>query len=140
MNLHYQRFPGPGKKDGLTKTITEILTLIVPEKIFLIGMSQEIRLTENIFIKNPLTIQVSDWYDLLILYNGKDKGSRVEMETRLKLRLNHRAGLNFRLMDVHEFNRAVKAGNEYENFILLNAMICYDSEKIPLEDPVMPDI
>jgi hypothetical protein len=140
MHLRYQRFPDPGKKDGLTATITEIVTLIDPGQIFLIGMSQEIRLTENIFIKNPLTDQISEQYDLLILYNGKDKGSGVEMETRLKLRLNHRAGINFRLMDVHEFNRAVKAGNEYENFILLNAMICYDNEKIPVEDPVRPYI
>jgi hypothetical protein len=136
MHVHYQRFPPPAKKDGLTATIAEIVTLIDPEKIYLIGMSREYRLTENIFIKNPLTDQVSDRYDLLILYNGKDKGSGVEMETRLKLGLNHRAGLNIRLIDIHEFNRAVKAGNEYENFVLLNAMICYDNEKTLVEDPV----
>jgi hypothetical protein len=140
MHFHYQRFPVSEKEDGLPAIIKEIVYLINPVRIYLTGISHEYRLTESIFIKNPRVDQSMDGYNLLIVHNGEDKGSGVEMETRLQTRLHHHAGLNLRLIDILEFNRAVKAGHEFENFILLNAMIYYDDERTQVEDPVRPEI
>jgi hypothetical protein len=130
------RLPDSGRKESLSAIIDEIVKIAHPEKIFLIGASYEYQLTENIFIKNPVENLTGRQYDLLIISDTRERISGIENETLFYTKFKHRAGLHIRLMDIHEFNKAVKAGNDFENFILLNAMLCYDKGKILMEDPV----
>ena len=136
MKSGYQR-PASVHNDALSSIIDEIVKLINPEKIFLTGASYEHHLTENIFIKNPLKQLICSRYDLLIIADNQEKISDQEKELLLYTKFRYHPGLHFRLMDIHAFNKSVREGKELENFILLNAMICYDNGVISLEDPII---
>ena len=128
-------FGGTSRTEGLAAIIREIVRIADPEKILLLSASYDYRLTENIFIKNPIVDCRDSQYDLLILTDGNEKKSLAEQEITIYARLKDYKKLSLHLMSVHEFNEHVEAGEEFENFILLNAMISYDRERIPLAFP-----
>jgi hypothetical protein len=128
-------FGGTRRTEGLAAIIREIVRIADPEKILLLSASFDYRLTENIFIKNPIEDYRGGQYDLLILTDGNEKKTLAEQEIMIYARLKDYKKLSLHLMNVHEFNEHVEAGEEFENFILLNAMLSYDKERIPLAFP-----
>ena len=128
-------FGGPMRTEGLSAIIREIVRIADPEKILLLSASYDYQLTENIFIKNPVEVYKGGQYDLLVLTDGREKKSLAEQEIKIYARLKDYRNLGLHLMSVHEFNEHVEAGEEFENFILLNAMLSYDRERIQLASP-----
>jgi hypothetical protein len=127
---------GPSQTDSLQFIIREIVRIADPEKILLLSASYNYQLTETIFIKNPVQDFRESRYDILVLSDGRAKKSLAEQEIMIISRMIRFRNLQLHLMDIHEFNKGVEAGNEFENFILLNAMLSFDKGEIPLSDPV----
>lgn len=128
-------FGGTRRTEELAAIIREIVRIANPEKILLLSASYDYRLTENIFIKNPVEDYRGGQYDLLILTDDNEKKSFAEQEIMIYARLKDYNKLSLHLMSIHEFNEHVEAGEEFENFILLNAMLSYDKEQTPLAFP-----
>jgi hypothetical protein len=118
--------PDSTKAGPLHYIISEIVRLADPEKILLLTAGYNYQFTENIFIKNPVQ-QFSDGrYGLMILIQTAGKISLAEEEIRIASKLLHYSNLQLHLRDIQEFNSRVGAGDEFENYILLHAMVCYD--------------
>jgi hypothetical protein len=120
---------------GLASIIHDIVRIADPEKIFLLSASFDYQLTENIFVKNPVQVFRGSHYNLLVLSEGKQKKSLVELEIMIHTKLSDQGNLQIQLRDIHEFNEKLEAGDEYAGFILLNAMLCYNKGRFPLADP-----
>jgi hypothetical protein len=120
----------------LASIIEEIVRIADPEKILLLSVTYNYQLKENIFIKNPMKDYSGVCYDLLALSEGKDAKTLIEQEITISMRLRNQVDLHLHMLDVHEFNRLIKAGDEYFRFLLLNAFIPYDRGHIPLEYPM----
>lgn len=125
--------------EGLSTLIREIVRIADPEKILLLSACYDYHLKESIFIKNPVQEYKSSHYDLLILSDIRNKKLLAKKDMMTMARLFDCRNLQFNLMDIHEFNKKVEAGDEFENFILLNAMLCYDKGGILLSDPKQPE-
>jgi len=123
----------PGK---LASIIEEIVRIAYPEKILLLSATYNYQLNEDIFLKNPVKDYSGICYDLLALAEDKDAKTFMEQEITISMRLRNQADLHLHMMDIHEFNRLIKAGDEYFKFLLLNAFIPYDKGHIPLEYPL----
>jgi hypothetical protein len=119
----------------LDAIVQEIVRLAGPEKILLISAGYDYKLTENIFMKNPVQTFQNCHYHLLVLSEEKEKKSLIMQELTLTGYQDDRQNLQLHVMDIHEFNKQVEAGDEYLGFILLNAMLWYDKGRIPLSDP-----
>ena len=127
--------PGLNQQEGLVPLIHEIVRIADPEKILLLSAGYDYLLTENIFSKNPIQTFHGNRYNLLILSKGKEKKSLATLEMVLMSLLNDRRNLQLCIMDIDEFNVQAEAGDEYLEYILLNAMIWYDKGRIPLATP-----
>ena len=114
------------QKEGLEVIIREIVQEAGPEKILLLSASYHYRLTENIFIKNPVEEFSGSQYDLLVLADGSGERSLVDLEIAIHTRLCSQNNLHFHIKDIHEFNKEVEAGDEYACFIQFNALLYYD--------------
>jgi hypothetical protein len=68
-----------------------------------------------------------------------DNKTLAEKEIALISRLTNSRNLKLHLMDIKSFNERVSAGNEFENYILLNAILCHNKGKIPLSSPRLPE-
>ena len=123
------------QKQGLTPVILAIVRIADPEKILLLSARCFCVISENIFINEQAKEFLSDSYDLLVLTSQTDKLSLSKQEMLIRLKLSHLRNLHVKLMNIHVFNKAVSAGDEYENFALRNAMIWYNKEVIALADP-----
>jgi hypothetical protein len=122
------------QKEGLDAIIREIVQVAGPEKILLLSASYQYRLTENIFIKNPVEEFRGCQYDLLVLADGRGEKSLVDLVSLTQNRLCSQNNLHVHFTDIHEFNKEVEAGDEYACFIHLNALLCYDKSDASLSD------
>ncbi len=123
------------KRQELISIIREIVYLSDPEKILLISASFEYLITESIYYKNAVQELTGKHYNLLVLSTVKEKKSLLENEIALNSRFKDRRNLQFQVMDIFRFNEDVKSGNEQANYILANAMLWYDKERVPLVFP-----
>jgi hypothetical protein len=123
------------QKDGLRTLIREIVRIGSPEKIFLLSASYDYQLTENIFIKAPEEEFRGSCYDLMILADGRKYTSLADLGIRMNSFLFRHGNPPVCLRDIHSFNQDLEAGDEYACYILLNALLCYDKESIPLAYP-----
>jgi hypothetical protein len=122
-------------KELLAEIVGEILRIADPEAILLLSATYNFRFTENIFIKTALWDSRANSYELLVLTNGNAGKSWAEQETIIRYRLPHGKNLNLQQKSIQEFNTKVESGEEYENFVLLNAMILYHKGHIRLAFP-----
>jgi hypothetical protein len=120
---------------SLPLIIQEIVRVSDPEKILLLSASYNFQLTENIFQKNPVQEFSNSHYDLLVLSGNSEKKSMAEREIMLISKLINFPDLQIHLMDIKEFNKGVESGDEFENYILLNAILSYYKGQIPFADP-----
>lgn len=122
-------------KELLAKIIQEIIRITDPEAILLLSAIYEYRFTENIFKKGPLFESWGKGYELLVLMDRNKDKSWAEQETIIRSRLPHFHNLRLQQNSIQDFNTKVESGEEYENFILLNAMISYHKGQIRLAFP-----
>ena len=118
--------PGFNQVGNLHSIISEIVLIADPEKILLLTASYTYQFTENIFVRNPLQQFSDGYYELLVLIQSDGKISLAEQEVGIRSKLLHFSNLLLHLRDIHEFYRRAGAGDEFENYILLNAMVSYD--------------
>ena len=118
--------PEPGQPGSLHSIIREIVRILDPEKILLLSASYQYQFTENIFIKNPVQESKGSRYELLILIHSGGNLSAAEQENRIASKFPDYGNLKWQLRDIHDFYEKAQAGSEFENFILLNAMLQYD--------------
>ena len=126
---------GTMHRESLALIIQDIIRIADPEKILLLSACYDYQLTENIFIKTPIQEFTGSHYDVMILIADWDKKSLAGKDLSIITRLHANRNLKFCLMDIREFNERIRAGAEVENFIHLNAIICYDKGGIVLADP-----
>jgi len=126
---------GNVQNSGLRSIIGELVVVFDPEKILLLSFSYDYFLTENIYLKQTVQELKSSHYNLLILVNEKERKSPAKEEIISYNLLKKRRNLQFQVMDINEFNDDLISGKEYINHILLNAMLWYDKEEVPLAFP-----
>ncbi len=123
------------KCQDLNSIIREIVYLSDPEKILLLSASFEYLVTESIYSKNAVRELNSKYYNLLILFNAKEKKSLVKIELKLYYHFKDYKNLQFQIRDIYKFNEDIKSCDEQANHILANAMLWHDREQVPLECP-----
>ncbi len=123
-----------GQIQDLKSIIREIVLISDPEKIFLMSASFECVLTESIYLKSTIQEETGRYYNLLLLSNAEQNKSQVNNEVALHNRFRDR-NLQFQVMDIHKFNQDLKSGDEFANFVIVNAMLWHDKEQVPLEYP-----
>jgi hypothetical protein len=126
---------GNVQNSGLRSIIRELVLVFDPEKILLLSVSYDYFLTENIYLMDTVQELKSSHYNLLILSDEKERKSPAKEEIIGYNLLKKRRNLQLQVMDIIEFNDDLISGKEYANHILLNAMLWYDKEKVPLAYP-----
>jgi hypothetical protein len=126
---------GNVQSSGLRSIIRELVLVFDPEKILLLSVSYDYLLTENIYLKKTVQELRSSHYNLLMLYDEKERKSPAKEEIIGYNLLKKRRNLQLQVMDINEFNDDLNSGKEYANHILLNAMIWYDKGEVPLAFP-----
>jgi hypothetical protein len=121
--------------EGLEAIIARIVRLIDPEKIFLLSASYEYLLTESIFRKDMEQGFRLSSFDLLALSEEKDELTMKRQAIRTCRGVGGQQNLHLSIVNMDEFNEAVKKGHEYENYILQHAMIWYDRGRFQLAQP-----
>ena len=127
---------GNVQNSGLRSIIRELVLVFDPEKILLLSVSYDYFLTENIYLMDTVQELKSSHYNLLILSDEKERKSPAKEEIIGYNLLKKRRNLQLQVMDIIEFNDDLISGKEYANHILLNAMLWYDKEKVPLAFPI----
>jgi hypothetical protein len=123
---------GFAQSGELRSIIKEIVLNSGPEKIFLLSATYDYLVTENIYLNDTVQELRGNQYNLLILYNNEEKKSLTKHKILLYGLTKHRRNLQLQIMDIKEFNDDLISGKEYASHILLNAMIWYDKETIPI--------
>jgi hypothetical protein len=122
-------------RELLADIVREIIRVADPEAILLLSATYNYRLMENIFVEAPLWVSSGNSYELLVLTNRNHGKSWSASEMVICSRLPHCRNLKLHQKSIQEFNAKVESGEEYENFVLLNAMITYHRGKTPLAYP-----
>jgi hypothetical protein len=121
-------------REFLPEIVREIIRIADPEAILLLSATYNYRFTENIFVKDPLWDSWGGSYELLVLTDNSGKSWGTQ-EAFIRSCLPQCQNLKLQQKSIQEFNIKVESGEEYENFVLLNAMVSYYKGEIPLAFP-----
>lgn len=122
-------------KEFLAEIVLKIIQIADPEAILLLSAAYSYKFIENIFTKSPLWESEGSSYELLVLTDSNKGKSWMEQETVIRSRLPHFHNLTLQQKSIQDFNTKVESGEEYENFVLLNAMVSYHKGQIRLAFP-----
>jgi uncharacterized protein len=122
-------------REPLALIINSIVPLVVPEKIFLLGIIHRTEESENIFIQGTVREHAVDSFLLLVLAAEAETRSTDELQDIIEHRSEHQTGITAFVLPVQQFNDWLIKDHPFATRVYQQAGLFYDAGITPLAIP-----
>ena len=122
-------------REPLAMITNSIVTLILPEKIFLLSVLHRAQESENIFGRSPLMKQIVISFYLLVLAAESDTRSNDDLQDIIEHRSGHNIDITAFVLPVHQFNDWLIQDHPFASRVYHQASLLYDAGITPLAIP-----
>jgi HEPN domain-containing protein len=130
-----KRFLSSLIREPLTMVINNIVSLVTPEKIFLLSVIHRTEESENIFLRETATEHSVDSFYLLVLAAETDTRSNDELQDIIEHHPAHPMNITAFVLPVHQFNDWLIKDHPFATRIYQQASLFYDAGITPLAIP-----
>jgi len=115
--------------------VSQILQVIYPEKIYLLGASLYKRRSESIFCTVAPTAQNASDYFFLILVNNLNNRTSYEWQDQIEHHCSSITNVTTIVIEISSFNDWLKTGNIFARKVLQSSIAVYDAGRESLLSP-----
>ncbi|MEP7279938.1 MAG: HEPN domain-containing protein [Bacteroidota bacterium] len=121
--------------DSFTAVINRIVSLVTPEKIFLISVIQRAEKSENIFLQTTTPTFAIESLGLLVLAAETDKRLNDELQDTIEHAAAGSIAITALVLPVHQFNGWLMKDHVFASQVYHEANLLYDAGIVPLAIP-----
>src|ERR1700692_2157493 len=120
---------------ALTQDINKIVSIILPERIYLLSVIHQKKEIQSIFVEDVEEEHLIEALNILVLTGESEKRLNDELQDIIENRLDIRIPITAFVMQAAQFNEWLKKEHPFALKVVQNARLYFDAGRIPFNVP-----